>query len=182
MKKIGVGIIFLAMLVISYSCGVDGDPGHCYFSLDWEYYNEEHGVYEYSDYNPNVPDGDEIVARQNYDCYPGTYGFNYESEDEDSIYIYAGTYTLLQELGSPARPFEDGMDGIDTYFELFLYVKARKATQSDAPFLSEKKLLMHEEKRVSSSPEKIEEFYWEETKNGWTMRVTQVVSTYKKEH
>ena len=44
MKQISVVVVSLVMLLISNSCGVNGDPGHCYISIDWEYYDEDYGV------------------------------------------------------------------------------------------------------------------------------------------
>lgn len=180
MKKIGVVLVSFVMLLISYSCGVDGDPGHCYISVDWEYYNEDYGVNYYEDNNPDVPDGINLVAGQYYDSYPGTYDYYYESEDPEWEYTYEGTYTLVQNPGTYAHLFQDGMDGIDTFFDLYLLVKARKSVSSamqDEPGKLDKK---SKEKASVSFPESVEEFSWEETKNGWTLKFTQVVSKYKK--
>jgi len=180
MKKISVVVVSLVMLLISNSCGVDGDPGHCYISIDWEYYNDEYGVFYYEDNNLDVPDGMNLEAKLYYDSYPGTYDYYYESEDIDWEYTYEGTYTLVQNLGTYAHIFEDGMDGIDTYFDLYLLVKARKAVTSDIQNSSKKQLEISRGKTQRSKPETVEEFSWEETKNGWTLKYTQIVSKYRK--
>ena len=181
MKKISVVIISLVMLIISNSCGVDGDPGHCYFSLDWEYWNEDYGVFFYEDDNPDVPEVMNLIPNVDYDSYPGTYEYQYESEDYEYWYSYEGTYTLIQNLGTSAHLFEDGLDGVDTYFELYLFVYARKALQTDSNLPTKKMREISREVTMTSKPESVEEYKWEETKEGWTMKHTQVISKYKKE-
>lgn len=180
MKKFSVVLVFLVLLLISNSCGVNGDPGHCYFSIDWEYYHDDYGVYHYEDNNPDVPEVMNLEANVYYDCYPGTYTYSYKSEDYDYWYTYEGTYTLIQNLGTTAHLFEDGLDGIDTYFELFLLVYARKAIQVDMPGSTKNQLVISGENTLNSKPEAVEEFSWEEEKDGWTMKVTQVMSRYRK--
>ena len=130
MKKISVVVTAIVLLVLSNSCGVNGDPGHCYFSLDWEYYDAEYGVMYYEDDNADVPEGINLEPNVWYDCYPGTYNYYYESEDYEYLYTYEGTYSLIQELGTTARLFADGMDGLDTHMDLYLYVYARKAVSA----------------------------------------------------
>lgn len=119
-------IAFYFLALIFSSCGPDGDPGHCYFSLDWEYYNEEYGVYYYEDNNPNIPESEDIEPGVYYDCYPGTYEYYYKSEDSISLYSYWGQYTLIQNPGYQGTLFHDGLDGADTYLDLYLYIYARK--------------------------------------------------------
>jgi len=182
MKKISVVIISLVMLIISNSCGVNGDPGHCYFSLDWEYYDEDYGVYYYEDNNPDVPEILNLESNVYYDCYPGIYDYYYESEDYEYWYTYEGTYTLIQNLGTSAHIFEDGLDGLDTYHELYLFIYARKALQKEPQNVSKKQLENSREKAMSSIPETVEEFSWEETEGDWTMKVTQKISKYRKQH
>ncbi len=136
--------------VFSASCGVDGDPGHCFISIEWEYFSEDYGVYYYEDNNPDIPkygvskgvsgkgnsyfditnsdfvDSEEIVAGHYYESYPGKYDYYYESEDSPYWYKYTGSYELIQNPGTPGGIFHDGLDGTDTYIELFLNVHARK--------------------------------------------------------
>jgi hypothetical protein len=180
MKKISVVIVSLIVMLISNSCGVDGDPGHCYFSLDWEYWNDDYGVYFYEDDNPDVPEVLNLEPNVYYDCYPGSYDYSYESEDYEYWYTYKGTYTLVQNLGTSAHLFEDGLDGVDTSFELYLFVYARKALQADPTNSSKKMLENSRAEAMSYKPEAQEEYEWEETNEGWTMKVTQVVSKYRK--
>jgi len=180
MKKISVVVVALVMLLISNSCGVNGDPGHCYFSINWEYYNEDYGVYYYEDNNPDVPEVMNLESNLFYDCYPGSYDYYYESEDYEYLYTYKGTYTLIQNLGTSAHLFEDGMDGIDTYFDLYLFVYARKSLQKDIQASPKKQLELTRKKALSSKPVTVEEFSWEETKDGWTMKITQELSKFRK--
>ena len=180
MKKISVVIVSLVVLLISNSCGVNGDPGHCYFSLDWEYWNKDYGVFFYEDSNPDVPEVMNLEPNVYYDCYPGTYDYKYKSEDYEYEYIYEGYYTLVQNLGTSAHLFEDGLDGVDTSFELYLFVYARKSIQTDPDSSSEKMYENSGMNTTESKPESVEEYAWEVTKEGWTMKVTQVISKYRK--
>lgn len=180
MKKISLILTAIVLMLLSYSCGVDGDPGHCYFSVDWEYYDAEYGVYYYEDDNPDVPEGMNLEANVWYDCYPGTYNYYYESEDYEYLYTYEGTYTLIQELGTQARMFEDGLDGLDTYLELYLYVYARKALTSEAQSTAQKELRDQPVDLKKATPIKVEESSWESTKDGWKMIVNQKVKVYPK--
>ena len=129
MKSFKTYIIAIAFSLIAVSCGVDGDPGHCYFSLEWEYYHEDYGVTYYEDNNPDVPNLDEIVSGYYYECYPGIYDYKYLSEDTARSYTHEGTYELYQNSGTAGGLLHDGLDGADTYFELYLYVKARKSLE-----------------------------------------------------
>ncbi len=181
------------------SCGVDGDPGHCYFSLDWEYYSEDYGVTYYEDNNPDVPVAGDIDPGRNYDCYPGRYDYYYESEDPEYVYEYTGFYDLFQNPGTPGGLLHDGLDGADTYFELYLYVKARKgldqpgglkslateqpvATSHSAEMAIEevKCDLSNSVREIHGTPLRVEAREWEQTKGDWTLRVEETVKIYKK--
>lgn len=119
------------LTVLVTSCGVHGDPGYVFFSLDWEYYSDDYAVTYYEDDNSNVPIWADIIPELYYDCYPGTYDYYYESEDPNYFYDYTGYYTLEQIPGSTGGVFLDGMNGADTYFDLYLYVVARKSLSAD---------------------------------------------------
>lgn len=184
---------------MAVSCGIDGDPGHCYFSLDWEYYNEDYGVYYYEDNNLDVPGSDEIVAGYYYECYPGIYDYYYESEDMKYWYDYTGFYELFQNSGSPGGLLHDGLDGADTYFDLYLFVKARKgmdhtgglksmpaeqpvATSPSAMMAVEgvKRELSRSGRTIHGDPFRVETREWEQTKGDWTLRVEETVRIYRK--
>ncbi len=181
MKKISALIIAVVMLLIVYSCGVDGDPGHCYIKINWEYYYDGYGVIDYEDNNPDVPDGPELEADSFYNSYPGTYDYTYISEDSVNDYVTTGFYTLIQNLGTPARLFEDGMDGLDTEFELTLLIHARKEGIAKLPNSVEQHLSGTQVSNIKSLPVNVEDFSWEVSNNGWTMKVTQQILTYLKE-
>ena len=205
------------------SCGVDGDPGHCYFSLDWEYYNEDYGVTYYEDNNPDFPkygeskegygrstsyfseyesgsiNSEEIVARKYYESYPGRYNYIYESQDSTNWNQHLGFYELEQNLGTPGGLLQDGLDGADTYFDLFLYVNARKGldhngglkslpTEQPVAISPSAKMAIEEVKRdlsnsgreIHGTPLRVETREWEQTKGDWTLRVKETVKIYKK--
>ena len=168
------------LLTLSYSCGVDGDPGHCYFSLEWEYYADDYGVYYYEDNNPDVPDGADIVEKLYYDCYPGSYDYYYESEDPENWYTYDGVYSLVQNWGTPARIFEDGADGVDTFFDLYLLVDPLNVQRMTSQSPLDRKLSDSTHEFLKADPVSVEESSWEVIKDGWTMSVTQRVSVFKK--
>jgi hypothetical protein len=150
MKNFKLIIVTGVFAFLSASCGVEGDPGHCFISIEWEYYNENYRVYYYEDNNPDIPTygeskaefvggnsyyrvsnsgntaSEEIVAGQYYESYPGKYDYYYESEDTEYWYEYTGFYELIQNPGSPGGLLHDGLDGADTYFDLYLYIDARK--------------------------------------------------------
>lgn len=192
-------IVAIAVSLMAVSCGVDGDPGHSYISIDWEYYNEDYGVTYYADDNPDVPDSDELIIGHFYECYPGRYDYYYESEDPDYWYDYTGFYELFQNPGTPGGLLHDGLDGADTYLELYLYVKARKgldhtgglkslpAEQPVATSPSEeisakavKSLLSRSGRTIHGDLLRIETREWEESKGDWTLRVEETVKVYKK--
>jgi len=161
-KSIGVLIVF--SLILS-SCGVTGDPGHCYISIDWEYYNDEYGVYYYEDDNPSVPEFDDIVDSIYYDSYPGIYEYYYESEDEISWFTYTGTYTLDQNPGYSGGLFRDGLDGVDTYLDLYLYIYARKGLNVETKQLSDD----------------VVQRKWKQAEGEWTIFFEEEVKTTPKE-
>ncbi len=136
MKVFRTAITSIIFIIILNSCGVSGDPGHCYISIDWEYYNEDYGVYYYEDNNPEVPDFELIVDSIYYDSYPGEYDYYYESEDKESWYTYDGFYTLIQNPGYSGSLFDDGLNGVDTYVDLYLYIYARKGLDVDTKVIS----------------------------------------------
>lgn len=197
---------FLVMMLwgaMATSCGVSGDPGHCYFSLDWEYYNEDYGVYYYEDNNPDVPESELIEPGLYYDCYPGTYDYYYESEDRDFVYTYEGFYTLVQNPGTPGGFLHDGMDGTDTYFDLYLYIYNRKglpdagagvssvsstagldAMSSDhqSPMMREQLqgLPVPREEAIVTEPLRVERSTREVVRDSWTLRIEEEVHTYAK--
>lgn len=180
MTRIKLAVISLFILVICYSCGVNGDPGHCYISIDWEYYNENYGVYYYEDNNPDVPEGINLERLYYYDSYPGTYDYYYESEDYENWYTYEGTYTLVQNPGAPARLFGDGMDGLDTYLDMYLYIRARKDISGVRMNTGEKGLSEKPLDFYKSEPVFIELQNWEEEKEGWKIIFSQKATAYSK--
>ena len=174
-----IPMIVAASLFFS-SCGVNGDPGHCYFSLDLEYYNEDFGVFSYEDTNPDVPDMPNIQRNFFYDCYPGEYDFYYESEDYDYRYRYEGFYKLVQNPGTPSRMFTDGIDGEDTFFELKLLVYGKKGFSPSGSAEIEilpGEILSDQESKQSVITEKQ---CWEQSHNGWTLKVEQTVKRKRK--
>src|SRR6056297_986214 len=126
MKALYKSILLAVIVIMSVSCGRSGDPGHCYISVDWEYWDEDYGVYYYEDDNPDVPESQFIDPGIYYDSYPGYYEYYYEAEDPDEWFTYEGFYELLQNPGTPGGLFRDGWDGADTYVDLYLYIYARK--------------------------------------------------------
>jgi hypothetical protein len=195
-KSIIISIVFILLLA---SCGVSGDPGHCYISIDWEYYNEDYRVYYYDDNNPEVPELDLIDAGYYYDSYPGIYEYSYESEDEHNWYSYTGTYTLIQNLGFQGGLFHDGLDGADTYFDLFLYIRARKGLAVDEPisivdenanfkkFAANEQLItsnpsnvIQADRTINSFPIREDSRSWEQTKGNWTIIVNEEVRMFGK--
>jgi hypothetical protein len=199
MRNFKIYIVVIVVSLMAVSCGVDGDPGHCYISVDWEYYNADYGVYYYEDNNPDVPDSDEIVPGWYYESYPGVYDYYYESEDPDYWYDYTGFYELIQNPGSPGGLLHDGLDGPDTYFDLYLYVIVRKGLNStnilkQAPPGQPVDILpsamidaerdrrnpSNPGRRIQGDPLRVETREWEQTKGDWILRVEETVRVYKK--
>ncbi|MCF8225297.1 MAG: hypothetical protein K9J30_05420 [Bacteroidales bacterium] len=189
MKRIITYGIYFFLAVLVFSCGVAGDPGHCYFALDWEYYNPGYGVYYYEDNNPSVPDSEEIVQNYYYDCYPGIYEYSYESEDSLNLYFYTGTYELIQNPGLPGGLFHDGVDGIDTYFKLYLKIYAKKGLKQDGEtgksisLASDNdlfKTLCSSRKINGMVPIVSEKRSWEQRQGDWILRFNEDVHTYRK--
>lgn len=195
--KAYIAVFIMSLMVVS--CGVDGDPGHCYFSLDWEYYGEDYGVYYYEDDNPDVPVAGDIEPGRDYDCYPGRYDYYYESEDPEYVYKHNGFYDLFQNPGTPGGLLHDGLDGADTYFELYLFVKARKGLDRTGGLMSlpteqplgtlqfkEKCIediqgkLTHSGGIILGNPLRVETMAWEQTKGNWTLRIEETMKVYKK--
>jgi len=171
------------------SCGVDGDPGHCYFSIDWEWYNDDYGVYYYEDDNPDVPESSEIEAQLYYDCYPGVYDYYYEAEDPKNWYTYEGYYTLYQNPGFRGGLLRDGPDGVDTYFDLYLLVYPEvedlRISESDQMAPTYKKsiarpLFASRENFIQDDPIHSEEYYFKNTRNDWTIEFSGVRKVYRK--
>lgn len=182
-------LLFIVSILFLNSCGVSGDPGHCFISLDWEYYNNDYGVYYYDDTNDDIPELDLIDPGWYYDSYPGDYEYYYESEDERYWYSYTGTYTLIQNLGFQGGLFRDGLNGADTYFDLYLSIYAKKAFISDdlTTAIQED---AHIEKGVSgispsgreivAHPVTVDSNSWEEKKGEWIIRFEEEVKVYSK--
>jgi hypothetical protein len=183
-------ILLLPLVVLlAVSCGRSGDPGHCYISIDWEYYNEEYGVYYYEDDNPDVPESRFIEPGLYYDSYPGYYEYYYEAEDPDEWFSYEGYYELFQNPGTAGGLFRDGWDGAPTYFDLYLYVYARKGLtlkdvqvtksdrQADAPALE---TTSRSGRAITGTPERTETRTWEKSDGTWTLRVQEEVKVYRK--
>ncbi|MDF1570301.1 MAG: hypothetical protein P1P82_01640 [Bacteroidales bacterium] len=178
--------ISLAILLL-VSCGRSGDPGHCFISVDWEYWNEDYGVYYYKDNNPDVPESQYIDPGFYYDSYPGYYEYHYEAEDPDEWFSYEGFYELFQNPGTEGGLFRDGWDGADTYFDLYLYVYARKglglknlqvtksATQPETPALE---TTSRSGRAITEVPVRTETRSWEKTDGAWTIRVQEEVKVY----
>ena len=182
-------MILTGLMALSYSCGVAGDPGHCYFSLDWEYYNEDYGVYLYRDDNPEILGLDLIERGAYYDCYPGHYEYYYESEDTVNWYTYTGYYTLYQNPGSGWGIFHDGVDGADTYFDLYLFVVAREDLAvdkiQDPEVLKEKaRTSMGKEtpsgRMIEFPPIYIANRTWKQEKGAFTLTFTEEIRSYRK--
>jgi hypothetical protein len=182
-------ILVIMMFLIVTSCGVEGDPGHCYFSLDWEYYSDSYRVYFYSDNNPDIPESNDIERTVYYDCYPGSYEYYYESEDENNWYSYTGVYTLVQNPGYPGGLFQDGLNGADTYFDLFLMIYAKKGLvikeNSYVSLRYEEVMnsdpgLSNDVKLLTCVPNNLEERSWEETRGQFTLSVNEFIRVYEK--
>lgn len=195
MKK---GVIWLALIILATACGVDGDPGHCFFSLDWEFYSEDYRVSYYEDNNPDVPESSKIDSEIYYDCYPGTYDFYYESEDPEFLYSYTGYYTLYQNPGLPGGFLRDGPDGADTYLDLYLLVYAEEddliiiQQNSSEPEYSEKNtskgLLKATGEKLTNDrfntlqPIATRNFNHTSKKDGWTIEFVGTCTIYPKEY
>jgi len=178
----------MVLAVLAVSCGVSGDPGHCYISVDWEYYYSGYGVYYYEDDNPDVPDFEYLDPKFYYASYPGTYEYYYESEDAENYYYYTGVYTLIQNPGSAGGLFHDGLDGADTYFSLFLEIYAKKGLSlrsSDQQENSGNAVSPHpgEEDMASApaDPGNVRTRSWEEHAGDWTLRVEENVKIVSKQ-
>jgi hypothetical protein len=199
MKSFKLYIVAMAVGLMAVSCGVEGDPRHCYVSIDWEYYNEDYGVYYYEDNNPDVPDLDEIEPGWYYESYPGVYDYYYESEDPDYFYDYTGFYELFQNPGTAGGLLHDGLDGADTYFDLYLFVRARKgldgtgglkSVPSGQPGATTPSAIMAGEgfaqklsdtgRTIQGEPLRVETREWEQAIDNWTLRVEETVRVYKK--
>lgn len=183
-------LIFTAVILFVTSCGRSGDPGHCYISVDWEYYNEDYGVYYYEDDNPDVPESQFIDPGLYYDSYPGYYDYYYEAEDPDEWFSYEGFYELFQNPGTAGGLFRDGFDGAPTYFDLYLYVYARKGlavedvqvTKSIAdPQVPSLETSSRSGRAITGAPVRTETRRWEKTDGTWTIRVQEEVKVYRKE-
>lgn len=183
----------LAFSLFIGGCGLDGDPGHCYFSLDWEYYNPSYGVYYYEDNNPDVPESEDIVPRKYYDSYPGLYDYYYESEDSFYVYTYTGEYELIQNQGMPGGVFQDGQDGADSYLDLFLFIYEEVGLQKKSKFLQndEKDVCGNQESRlnakntksgkiVAESPVMDENREKTYQQGNWTIQIDERVRVYLK--
>ncbi len=187
MKAIYKPILLAVIVIMAVSCGRSGDPGHCYVSIDWEYWNEDYGVYYYKDDNPDVPESQFIDPEIYYDSYPGFYEYYYEAEDPDEWFTYTGYYELFQNPGTPGGLFLDGWDGADTYFDVYLYVYARKgltlkdaqitksAEQPDVPALE---ATSRSGRAITAAPVRTETRSWEKTDGPWTISVTEEVKVY----
>ena len=187
--------ITVSVLVSIGGCGMSGDPGHCYFSLDWEYYSEDYGVFYYWDNNSNVPESEDIEPNKYYDCYPGVFDYEYQSMDPDSIYQYTGTYELKQNPGTPGNLFQEGMDGVDTYFDLYLYIYAKEESEVS---ISEDSIVKSTNSNLSNScissgqslkvcskadfrdrePARIDQQHYTVERNGWVLTMNEKVSVY----
>ena len=184
-RKLRYFLPFVAVFFM-YSCGVEGDPGHCFFSLDWEYYNDDYGVYYYEDNNPGVPDSEDIIRGLYYDCYPGVYEYYYESEDPQYLYSYTGEYELIQNPGSRGGLFHDGADGVDTYFDLYLYVdsdlKKREGSGKDQVDGSKmlNSTLMSDKEDIHVEPVESWLREWTVSEGIWTVKFRETVKKYAK--
>lgn len=191
MRFFKVAVLFVSGLLMFNSCGVSGDPGHCYVSVDWEYYNEEYRVYYFEDDNPAVPDMEFLEPGLYYDSYPGLYSYYYESEDTAFIYKYNGIYELLQNSGFPGGLFHDGPNGVDTYFDLFLYIYAKKGlavnteVSGDCCFgdsLISRTYTEGSLRNTAIEPQHTESREWTVTKGDWILSVKEEVSVFAKSH
>jgi hypothetical protein len=189
MKMIRVVLVMIVLSVMISSCGVDGDPGHCYFSVDWEYYNDDYRVYYYSDSNPDVPNSEDIERGMYYDCYPGTYDYMYRAEDPDYEYTYNGYYSLVQNPGYHGGLFADGLDGADTYTDLFLYIYAKKGLSISEDRKSQISLeseALNDVKGIKPAIERenvtlrTEQRLWEQKIGNYTLIVNETLKVYKK--
>lgn len=92
----------------------DGEDGHAYLTLDWDWY-----VDAYTDDNPGLPPT--IDRRATYRVQPGTYYFSFDCSDGLGNYWgYNGAYTITINKGSKGGLFSAGDDGADRYFTLWL--------------------------------------------------------------
>ena len=114
MKKL---IFVLVLLLISTmgltGCGDDGDDGNSYTAIDWvatpqSYWDDNSGI-------PNT-----FYQGVYYLTQAGTYNFDYEAWDGS---IWIGTYTITVDEGGSGgfHFFDDGDDGDDWYFTIWLY-------------------------------------------------------------
>ena len=174
MKTLRNILLVGVLTVLATSCGVHGDPGYVLFSLDWEYYSNDYAVTYYEDNNDNVPEWADIESQVYYECYPGVYDFYYESEDPYEYFETEGWYELEQILGSNGGVFLDGMDGADTYFDLFLYV--------DPDLMSRKKTVENVEYLVDEEGNTYykESFRKTEIRGTWKLTFEKEVRVYKK--
>ncbi|MCX6335205.1 MAG: hypothetical protein NT092_13065 [Bacteroidia bacterium] len=125
MKKL---FTLLSILILfTTGCTKDGVNGDAYISIDWEYIDSDNKVSSYTDNNPSTPVT--IDADKEYLTQPGTYTYSYESEDLYYYYSHSGTYTITINPGTAKTLFSDGVDGADTYFDLYLTIYKRKGDE-----------------------------------------------------
>ncbi len=196
LKEIGMKRIFRLVMVVAVfsllmgSCGVPGDPGHCYFSLEWEYYNEDYGVTYYEDDNPDTPESEQIEPGFYYECYPGRYNYYYEAQDPDYFYNYTGFYILEQNMGTSGGFLHDGKDGVDFYFDLYLYIINRKGLSADGA-LKSTAAHMEDKQRLNATRSAsgdaaaaaaiaVEQRSWVEVRGDWILTVEEEVRIFEK--
>lgn len=188
MNRIRIYLVAILAVALTVSCGVSGDPGHCYISVEWEYYGPEYGVYLYEDDNDDVPDLESIDPGFYYDSYPGVYEYYYEAEDTIDIYCYTGTYTLVQNLGTTGGLFNEGMDGADTHFDLYLEIYPEKgplekkgvAAEGTALHQSAENMLAGRGSASEATLVDVQFRSWEQHSGDWTMKVEETVEIYSK--
>jgi major membrane immunogen (membrane-anchored lipoprotein) len=130
MKK-GIVILLLAasLGIMITGCGKDGADGLAFLAIDWVFTPQS-----YWDNNAGIPSP--FTQGTYYQVSPGTYNFEYTAWDYT---YYSGTYTLTINKGKKGSFLQDGKDGEDKYYTLWLY--------SDGPELATAKAAAGEEEQ-----------------------------------
>lgn len=133
-----LALFVLLLLALFTSCGDDGESGEASIAIDWvgrpNYYD---------DTNPAIPQV--FYPGQYYHAVVGTFTFLYEAWDAS---VWSGSYTVSLDPGEDGGffPWDDGEDGEDKYFTLWLL--------STGPYFESSALvpLVEEERMLASVP------------------------------
>jgi hypothetical protein len=107
-------LLMLSLLFLT-GCFIDGKPGKVYFAVCWV--NTPLGPTSFSD--TDLPST--IVNKKYYLTTAGSYSFTTWTWDTN---YYSQYYTLEANAGSRGSLFQDGTNGADNFYQLYLYGSA----------------------------------------------------------